>query len=110
MSIKVEKIYRGEKVTVVLFGELDFHTSSELRVALEQVFGTPGLKELLLDLRGLSLIDSSGLGMLLLASKEMEKRHGRVLLLTNKLVSELLEVTHLNQFFETIPEGDEAVG
>ncbi|MCL4499991.1 MAG: STAS domain-containing protein [Chloroflexi bacterium] len=105
MPLKVEKQRASHKATISLFGELDFHTSSELRIAMEQVVGVPGLEELVLDLRGLKLIDSSGLGMLLFASKEMEKRKAKVSLLTNQLVTELLEITHLDKFFE-MGDGD----
>lgn len=101
MALKVEVARSEHKATMTLAGELDFHTSSELRSALERVLGVPGLKVLTLDLTGLNLMDSSGLGMLLFASKEMEKRHGRVLLKTNRLVRELLRITNLERFFET---------
>ncbi len=101
MALKIERARSERKATISLAGELDFHTSGELRTALEKVFAVPGLEVLVFDLTGLNLIDSSGLGMLLFASKEMEKRHGRVLLKTNQLVRELLKITNLERFFET---------
>ncbi|MHB0976264.1 MAG: STAS domain-containing protein [Candidatus Aquicultorales bacterium] len=105
MPIKVERTRTEHTATLSLSGELDFHTSSDLRIALEQVLAVPGVEELVLDLQGLTLIDSSGLGMLLFASKEMEKRNGKVLLKTNQLVNELLEITHLDKFFDISKDG-----
>lgn len=105
MAIKVKKTRSEHQATIALGGELDFHTSSDLRLALEEVLAVPGVRELVLDLKGLTLIDSSGLGMLLFASKEMEKREGKVLLRANSLVMELLKVTNLEQFFEIIKNG-----
>ena len=105
--LKIKKIIQDNMAIVRLSGELDFHTSSELRTALEEVL-SDNFGALLINLDKLSLIDSSGIGMLLLASKEMEKRKGKIILIAHKFVWELLNITKLAEFFQKAEDEKEA--
>lgn len=105
--LKIKKVIEDNMVILRLSGELNFHTSTELRAVLEEVMsGTFGA--LLINLDQLSLIDSSGIGMLLLASKEMEKKRGRTILIAHQFVWELLNITRLTEFFERASNEKEA--
>lgn len=57
--------YEGTSIIAVLEGELDVATVPRARVELEAALVKPGVRSLILDLTGVSFMDSSGLGFLL---------------------------------------------
>ncbi len=63
MLIDLEK--RDNVLCVRLEGELDHHTALELREKVDSALETEGLTHILLNLKELSFMDSSGLGVIL---------------------------------------------
>ncbi len=61
------------------------------------------------DLSGLEYLDSSGLGLLLSLSKEYALVGGRLVLVTNETVDNILSLTRLNGIFATASTLDEAL-
>jgi anti-sigma B factor antagonist len=70
-SVRVET--RGEATVVIPSGELDLATAPALEAALGRAFETAGEGRLVLDLRELDFIDSSGLRTLLTARRQAEE-------------------------------------
>ena len=60
------------------------------------------------DLSDLEYLDSSGLGLLLSLSKEYGAQGGRLVLVTNETVDNILSLTRLNGIFSTATSVDEA--
>jgi anti-anti-sigma factor len=87
--------------TMVLEGELDIATAPVLEGALTEVEGG-GAGTLLLDLRGLRFIDSTGLRALLSARRRAQTA-GRRLRLANLQppVARVFEVTGAGRLFDT---------
>ncbi len=63
MHIQVKR--QNEYVTAYLFGELDHHSSQKVKAELDEVIKKYRDADLILDLKNLSFMDSSGLGVLL---------------------------------------------
>ncbi len=82
---------RGELV-VRLTGELDHAVAERIRRELDQMIDDPKVKRLVFDLRGLSFMDSSGIGMILGRYKLMVKRGGTVAIKCDK--------GHIDRIFE----------
>ncbi len=62
---------------------------------------------IILDLAGVSSVDASGLGVMLELREQTEARGIRFKLMnTNKFVSRVLEVTHLDSVFEITSRGE----
>lgn len=61
MDIKFSK--NGTTLTAHLSGELDQHTAGGVRAAIEAAVRKENISRLILDLRELSFMDSSGLGV-----------------------------------------------
>ena len=77
----------GESVTIALSGELDLATVDRAREALEQVPpGTP----LVLDLSGLTFIDSTGLGLIAAAAQHT---NGHLSVIPDDRTRRLLDLT-----------------
>ena len=55
----------------------------------------------MVDLSGLEYLDSSGLGLLLSLSKEYGAEGGKLVLVTNETVDNILSLTRLNGIFST---------
>jgi anti-sigma B factor antagonist len=60
------------------------------------------------DLSDLEYLDSSGLGLLLSLSKEYGSQGGKLVLITNETVDNILSLTRLNAIFSIAGDGEEA--
>lgn len=63
-------------VTVVVAGELDHCTASQIRRQLDDILEDPGITHLCLDLENLTFMDSSGIGVLLGRLRTLQQRGG----------------------------------
>ncbi len=70
MHIQVKQ--QSENVTVYLFGELDHHSSDTVKAQLDDIIRKYRDADLILDLKNLSFMDSSGLGVLLGRYKKLK--------------------------------------
>jgi anti-sigma B factor antagonist len=94
----------GDAVRVALRGELDLEHAYTFDEEMRLVEGTrPSC--LVLDLRGLSFLDSSGLGRLLAANRRAQRERRRLLLVRGPVaVQRLLAITAVGPHFETVSE------
>ncbi len=86
----------------VLSGDIKASNIGELREEfLACLKAHPNLKVLVLDLSGVSMMDSSGLGLVVSLLKRMSERHGdlRLAALPDK-VRMLVEITRLHTVFD----------
>ena len=63
---------------VTLKGELDHHTSEDVRKKIDSLYYDNNLSNMVLDLRGLDFMDSSGIGVLIGRYKIISKRGGEL--------------------------------
>ncbi|MDD3335202.1 MAG: anti-sigma factor antagonist [Eubacteriales bacterium] len=63
-------------VTVVVAGELDHCTASQIRRQLDGILEDPSITHLCLDLENLTFMDSSGIGVLLGRLRVLQQRGG----------------------------------
>lgn len=96
--MKVAKEYRGNVLIVTAVGELDHHTAGILKGRIEEELNKGRMRHIVLDLSGLSFMDSSGLGVLLGRYKELAKWQGSILVFgLQPLVEKLFFMTGLNK-------------
>lgn len=67
---------KGDILTVALCGELDHHSSEELRDKIDKSFERSGCKHMVFDFSQVTFMDSSGIGMMIGRYKNTEKRGG----------------------------------
>lgn len=85
---------------VVVRGELDIHTAPELRQQLLRLAGQ-GVSHLVVDVAGVTFIDSTALGVLIGALKRLRQAGGDLVLQSpSSGVRMVLEMTGLNQVFQ----------
>ncbi|MBZ5738201.1 STAS domain-containing protein [Nocardioides mangrovi] len=103
LSVVVSREPTGVPVVVVA-GELDIASVDALRAVLLD----PGLPspDLVIDLRGVTFIDSMGLSSLVAGRREVSARGGTVrVLCVPGPVAAILELTRLTEVFEVVETG-----
>jgi stage II sporulation protein AA (anti-sigma F factor antagonist) len=85
----------GQALIAELQGELDLHTSPEFKANLVKLFDThPHIKHLIMHVKGLSFVDSSGLGVILGRYRELQQRGGRLFFVQpNPQIKRILEMS-----------------
>ncbi len=76
MEINAQK--RGPKLYAALSGELDQHSAEKARIMLDTMLHDITVRELTLDLSGVTFMDSAGLGVILGRYKTVKMRGGRL--------------------------------
>lgn len=103
LSLSLEQCRSCHVVTVA--GELDLLTIRVLREALDELVAT-GATDVVVDLSGLTFIDSSGLGTLVRAKRRLRVLRGSVALVCQEgPVLRLLALTglrHVLRVFDTV--------
>lgn len=61
-----------------LEGELDHNSAQAVREELDECLRDEGIRRLIFDMRGLTFMDSSGIGVLIGRYKTISRRGGRV--------------------------------
>lgn len=91
--------------TIRLFGELDLRSAREMQASLSEAVGDRS-RELVVDLRKVSFIDSTALGALVRAAEQL-RNQGRALTMLvtpGSPVDGLLEVSGLSERFALLSE------
>jgi anti-sigma B factor antagonist len=94
---------------IALEGEIDLHVSPEVAASLAKIVDQRPSR-LIVNLRKVTYIDSSGLAALITAANNVEDYGGRLMLTGVKEdVRTILENAHLIEFFSVFPHVDAAL-
>jgi anti-sigma B factor antagonist len=108
MDIKTE-CTEGVTVLFVREDRLDADNSEELKVELRRLFES-GTKDLIIDLKEILFIDSSGLGVLVSGYKNASILHGSLKLSNlQSQVKSMFELTRLHKVFDIFTTVDDAL-
>ena len=77
-DLRVRAQRDGSRVVLTVEGELDLATVGGLQDAVAEVLSAGGPAELVLDLAGVTFLDSSGLGALLRVRADVQAAGGRL--------------------------------
>lgn len=111
MHLRVERQDVETLPVVAVHGELDVDSAPELRRALIEAIDEHSGRPLVVDLEGVDLIDSAGLGVLVGGLKRAKDREGElVLVATGRSVTKVLDLTGLTRVFEIHPSRAAALG
>jgi stage II sporulation protein AA (anti-sigma F factor antagonist) len=76
MELNAQK--RGARLNVQLSGELDHHSAEQTRIMLDTMLKDVTIHEMVLDLSGMSFMDSAGLGVVLGRFRKLSMRGGKL--------------------------------
>jgi len=112
MALSIDLTEHATHWLLTLKGDLDYGECSAFRMSIDRILkNSPSAA--VVDLSGLEYLDSSGLGLLLSLSKEYGAQGGRLVLVTNETVDNILSLTRLNGIFSataTVPEALAVLG
>ncbi len=96
----ITKAVSGDKTQIVLSGEIDIYTSQTFKNELHEIVNsTKG--DIYLDCKDLSYIDSTGLGILVGALKEIRKGNNDIYISNLKdNIKKLFVITGLDKLFK----------
>lgn len=98
----------GETTIVSVSGEVDLHSSPDLRTAIIDVLGRKP-RRLIIDLSNVRYMDSSGVGTMVEAKRRADRGGGQLVLAgLQPRVQSLLEIAQLDRFFDIAPTVEDA--
>ncbi len=100
----------GDALIITVHGEIDLHSSPELRTDLLALLQKTNAQRLILNLEGVPYMDSSAIAVLVEALQKLRKTGGKVIL-TNlqPRVKGLLEIARLHSIFGIAADEAEAL-
>lgn len=99
---------RDDAALVVLEGRLNAMSAPDVKRELKRLPGDDRV-HIVVDMSGVSFVDSSGLAALVSGFKAAREAGGSLMLVgANQQAREVLEITKLNQVFKLYPDRDAA--
>lgn len=80
MSLQFEMEHGSKALIVRLKGELDHHTAEIVKSRMEEAIGRSGTNHVIVNMRDLKFMDSSGLGVILGRYKQINSKGGKMIL------------------------------
>ena len=94
---------RRDTVTVRIAGELDHCSAQPIRRELDGLISDPGVKKLVLDLKEMPFMDSSGIGVILGRYRFLCRRGGEVAVRNmNPHVKKVFCLSGMNQIIQIL--------
>ena len=92
---------RKEEMAVLLNGEIDHHRAESLRAELDKIIEVSRPKKIILDFSGVTMMDSSGIGLLIGRYKK-QRDHGGTISVRNlsSRIDMIFRVSGLYQVIE----------
>jgi len=106
--MKIQVVQQGDLQVVELSGELDYHSSPELRGKLGELI-TKRSPRILVNLSGVDYMDSSGIATFVEAFQKTKRYQGRLVLAAlTPSVRGVFEIAKLDSIFEITSSVSEA--
>mgnify|MGYP001411104590 CR=1 FL=1 len=101
----------GQALIATLQGELDLHTSPQFKAEItSKMEAHPDVKYLIFDVRKMSFIDSSGLGVILGRYKDVQSRGGKLYFVqANPQIKRVLQLSGLHKISEFVNSSQEVL-
>ncbi len=107
--MKIQSTNQGDAQILELSGELDYHSSPELREKLSELT-TKQAAKILINLSGVDYMDSSGIATFVEAFQKTKRYQGRLILAElTTTVRGVFEIAKLDSIFEIAPTVAEAL-
>lgn len=106
----MELSFKQKRKTLIIRieGEIDHHTSVQLRQQTESAFSQMGGRNIIFDFEGVTFMDSSGIGMMIGRYKQIQALGGRIAIVcANEKIKEIIILSGLTNIllvYETIDE------
>lgn len=90
-------------------GDIDIYSVAGFKSSINELLDT-GVNELIIDLKGVEYVDSSGFGALLGATKRVRPNGGKIILAgCSESVARVMKITQLDTIFDIYKDREQAV-
>lgn len=97
-------------LVVKLTGELDHHSAESTRKRIDKAIMENNSKNIIMDLKDLSFMDSSGIGLIMGRYKNISEKNGELLVISdNPYVDRILKMSGLLKIIKAYPKLDIAL-
>ncbi|MTI49185.1 anti-sigma F factor antagonist [Sporosalibacterium faouarense] len=101
---------KDENLIVRFTGELDHHTAQEIRNKIDNKYKNDMLKNIILDLKGINFMDSSGIGLIMGRYKTTRANDGSLVLINvNSRMEKILTMSGILKIVKVYRNEDEAL-
>ena len=108
MELKTKVI--EDSLYVKIIGELDHHTSEDIRNQVDSLLTSNNLKNLIFDLSQMNFMDSSGVGMFMGRYKKIKSKNGiSIMIKIHNSNRRLLQMSGLFNIYKEYVNLDEAL-
>lgn len=111
MFLKISLKTRDKILIVSFNGELDHHSAEEIRKEIDKVYFENRFRSIVLDLKNLNFMDSSGIGLIMGRYKNVSNNDGKIYLINvssrvEKILrmSGILKIVQIYDKIEDIPD------
>lgn len=92
--MRLDLTVEGKNLVVKFNGELDHHTAQQIREKIDEEYRRQKLQNIILDLKGLNFMDSSGIGLIMGRYKICLNNNGKLALIhVNSRLEKILKVS-----------------
>lgn len=99
---------KNKTMIILISGEIDHHTSIELRRQTESALAQMGGRNIIFGFEEVTFMDSSGIGMMIGRYKQLQALQGRIAIAcANEKIAEIIRLSGLTKLlpvFDTIEE------
>lgn len=108
MYLKFDK--QDDTLIIILMGELDHHSAEEVRVKIDDRIDRDNIRKVILNFRGVTFMDSSGIGVVIGRYKKMQNRKGKLCVAEiNRTVNKVFEISGMYKIIDVYGNIDEAI-
>lgn len=101
---------KESNLIVHFYGELDHHISEKSRASIDQKYMGNNLKNIVFDLAQLTLMDSSGIGLIMGRYKLVQANNGKIALIsTNVYVDRIIKMSGLLKIIDVYTDLEDAL-
>jgi stage II sporulation protein AA (anti-sigma F factor antagonist) len=100
----------GDKLILVLSGELDHHSAEEVRNKIDDIINRVGTNKVIMDFANVTFMDSSGIGVIIGRYKKLTMKNGTLCIIRVKgSVERVFELSGLFKIIKVYKTLEEAV-
>lgn len=109
LRVETERHTSADQIYLKVIGEIDIYTVATLKRAVNDLIAS-GQTDIVLDVSGVTFMDSSGFGILLSACRRVRPQGGRLALVRpNPVIGRMLRLTRLDSIIPTYDSVDSAM-
>ncbi len=101
---------KNKTIIILISGEIDHHTSIELRRQTESALTQMGGRNIIFGFEQVTFMDSSGIGMMIGRYKQLQALGGRIAIAcANEKIAEIIQLSGLTKLLPTFDTIEDAL-